>query len=67
VKVAVTLGVAPLVSVNRQSVPVQAPPKPLKVYPDAGVAVRLTLVPLLKLAVQVEGQLIPAGLLVTVP
>ena len=33
----------------------------------AAVAVRLTLVPTLKLAVQVGGQLIPAGLLVTVP
>jgi len=36
-------------------------------YPVAAVAVRLTLVPSLKLAVQVGGQLIPAGLLVTVP
>jgi hypothetical protein len=31
------------------------------------VAVRVTLEPLLKAAVQVDGQLIPAGLLVIVP
>ena len=41
--------------------------KPEKVNPDAGAAVRVTVVPLSKLALQVEGQLIPAGLLVTVP
>jgi hypothetical protein len=37
------------------------------VDPDAGVAVRVTVVPLSKLALHVEGQLIPAGLLVTLP
>jgi hypothetical protein len=37
------------------------------VDPDAGVAVRATVVPLSKLALHVEGQLIPAGLLVTLP
>lgn len=33
----------------------------------AGLAVRVTFVPLEKLALQVGGQLIPPGLLVTVP
>lgn len=50
-----------------QFTPLQAPLKPEKVKPDEGIAVRVTAVPLLKLAAQVEGQLIPAGLLVTVP
>ena len=41
--------------------------KPEKVDPDAGAAVRVIAVPLSKVALQVEGQLIPAGLLVTAP
>ena len=48
-------------------VPVQAPLHPAKLVPPAGVAVSVTMVPLLKFAVQVPGQLIPPGLLVTVP
>lgn len=64
---AVTLGLFPFVSVNWQAAPVQAPLNPEKLADDKAVAVRLTLVPLLNMAVQVEGQLIPAGLLVTVP
>jgi hypothetical protein len=43
------------------------PDHPAKVEPEAGVAVRVTAVPLLKLAEQVLPQLMPAGLLVTVP
>jgi len=35
--------------------------------PEAGLAVRVTLVPLLKVALQVLPQLIPAGALATVP
>ena len=50
-----------------QEVPLQAPPKPEKLYPAAGVAVSVTLDPVLKLAEHVFGQLIPAGWLVTVP
>ncbi len=46
-----------------QPVPLQ----PVKVEPDAGVAVRATTVPLLKVAEQVVPQLMPAGELVTVP
>jgi hypothetical protein len=37
------------------------------VEPEAGVAVRVTVVPVLRLAEQVLPQLMPAGLLVTVP
>ena len=50
-----------------QEVPLQAPLKPEKLYPAAGVAVSVTLAPALKLAEQVLGQLIPAGWLLTVP
>src|SRR5207253_1191692 len=49
-------------------VPEQRPPlQPVKVEPAAGVAVRVMVVPLAKLAEQVAPQLIPAGELVTVP
>lgn len=41
--------------------------QPAKVEPLAMVAVRVTEAPLLNLAEQVEPQLIPVGLLVTVP
>ncbi|CDH44882.1 hypothetical protein BN874_20002 [Candidatus Contendobacter odensis Run_B_J11] len=40
---------------------------PAKVEPLATVAVRVTVVPLLNLAEQVAPQLIPAGLVITVP
>src|SRR6185437_4780480 len=40
---------------------------PANVVPSSGVAVSTTAVPLVKFAVQVCGQLIPEGLLVTVP
>jgi len=48
-------------------VPLQAPLQPLKIQPLAGVAVSVVFVPELKLALQVLPQLIPPGLLVTVP
>jgi hypothetical protein len=48
-------------------VPVHAPLQPAKVDPAAAVAVRVTTVPLLKFALQVPGQLMPAGLLLTEP
>ncbi len=48
-------------------VPLQAPLQPLKVEPVAAVAVRVTGVPLSKLELQVLPQLIPAGVLVTLP
>jgi hypothetical protein len=48
-------------------VPLQSPDHPTNVDPAAGVAVRVTEVPLLKIALHTEPQLIPGGLLVTVP
>lgn len=48
-------------------VPVQAPDHPVKVEPEAGVAVSVTFDPLAKPALQVAPQSIPVGLLVTVP
>ena len=59
-KVAVTVFAAFMVSVQ-VPVPVQAPLQPAKVLPAAGVAVRVTLVPLVKFALQVALQSIPAG------
>lgn len=49
------------------AMPVHVPDHPLKVEPAAGVAVRVTAEPFGKAAVQVAPQLMPAGLLVTVP
>jgi hypothetical protein len=49
-------------------VPVQPPPlQPVNVEPAAGVAVRVTAVPLAKAAEQVAPQEMPAGALETVP
>jgi len=50
-----------------EPVPVQAPPHPPKTKPEAGVGVNVTWVPTGKLAPQTLPQLIPAGVLVTVP
>jgi hypothetical protein len=64
-KVAVT---ALSLSMVTTQVPVplhEAPLHPVKMYPDAAVAVRVTVVE--KLALQVDPQLMPAGELVTVP
>ena len=66
-KVAVTFCAAVIVTVQ-VPVPLHPPPlQPVKVEPPEGVAVSVTLVPLVKLALHVLPQLIPAGLLVTVP
>ena len=48
-------------------VPLQAPLQPAKVEPVDAAAVSVTTVPLVKLALQALGQLIPLGLLLTVP
>ena len=48
-------------------VPLQAPVQPAKVELGAGVAVSVTAVPGAKPATQVVGQLMPAGLLATLP
>src|SRR5439155_4094658 len=65
-KVAVTDWFAFIVTVQ-VPVPLQAPDQPAKKVPLPGVAVSLTLVPELNDALHVGAQLIPAGLLVTVP
>lgn len=49
------------------AVPVHAPPHPTKLDPEAAAAVRIIAVPLSKPAVQVLPQLMPDGVLVTVP
>src|SRR5947209_4778176 len=67
VNVAVTMVAALRVTVQAPG-PEQPPPlQPLKVEPAAGAAVSVTAVPLAKLAAQVAPQVMPAGLLVTVP
>jgi len=65
-KVAVTALAADMVT-EQTPVPEQAPLHPAKVDPAAAVSVKVTTVPLLKLALQVLGQLMPLGLLLTVP
>ena len=66
VKVAVTA--SSFVSVIAQTpVPVHPPLQPLKVKFVPGVSVSVTFVLIGKAAIQVPGQLIPAGVLVTVP
>src|SRR5579863_9451582 len=60
---------AALIVIVQVPVPLHAafPLHPAKVEPAAGVAVKITCVPLLKFAEQVAPQLMPAGLLDTVP
>ena len=50
-----------------QLVPAQSPLHPAKIEPTLGVAVKATVIPGAKPALQVPGQDIPLGLLVTVP
>ena len=64
-KAAVTLW-SPLI-VTEHDPPAQAPLQAVKLAPAAGVAVRVTAVPLMYCAEHVPGQLMPAGSLVTVP
>ncbi len=58
---------ADVIVTTQLPVPLQAPLQPANTDPLAGVSVNVTTVPLAKSAVQVPVQLIPAGLLVTVP
>ena len=64
--VAVSVVLAVIVRLH-VAMPVQRPDHPAKVVAVSGVAVNTTADPVGKLAVQLPGQLIPAGLLVTVP
>jgi hypothetical protein len=66
-KVAVTVLAALIDRVQVLAEPLQAPPQPVKVLPDAAAAVRVTLTPDEKLAEQVLPQEMPPTLLVTVP
>src|SRR5205809_2517740 len=67
VSVAVTVVAALRVTVQAPGPEEQPPLRPLKVEPAAGAAVSVTAVPLAKLAAQVAPQVMPAGLLVTLP
>src|SRR5687767_14023077 len=49
------------------AVPLQPPVQPLNVNPASGVAFKLTVVPAIKLKIQLVPQLMPEGVLVTVP
>jgi hypothetical protein len=66
VKVTLTDFAASMVTLHAP-VPLQAPPQPANVEPESGAAVKLTTVPLAKLAEHVVPQEIPAGELATVP
>jgi hypothetical protein len=67
VKLAVTAAFAVIVKVQVLVPSQRAPPQPAKVEFAFAAAVSVIAVPLAKFAKQVVGQLIPAGLLVTVP
>lgn len=66
VNAAVTLAAAFIVTTHAP-VPVQAPLHPVNVAPEPAVGVSVTGVPVVKAALQVAPQLIPAGLLATLP
>jgi hypothetical protein len=66
-KVAVTCLLALSVTVQAASVPLHPPAHPTNDEPAAAVAVRVTTVPGSKLALHVCPQLIPDGLLLTLP
>ena len=66
VKVAVTAAL-PVKVTLQVPVPVHAPDHPANVELLFGAAVSVTMVPLLKLALHVAPQSMPAGLLVTFP
>jgi hypothetical protein len=67
VKLAVTAAFAVIVNVQVPVPSQSAPPHPANVELAFGAAVSVIAVPLAKFAAHVVGQLIPAGLLVTVP
>src|SRR3989442_13146740 len=65
--VAVTERLSFIVTVHVVVVPLQAPLQPLKRAWVPGVAVSVTVVPVLKLAEQIDPQVIPPALLTAVP
>jgi hypothetical protein len=65
-KVAVT-DLAAVMETEQAPTPEQAPLHPAKVDPEPGMAVRMTVVPLPKVAVQTLGQVMPPGALETEP
>ena len=65
-KVAVTAAL-PVKVTLQLPVPVQAPDQPANVEVAFGTAVSVTMVPLVKLALHIAPQLMPAGLLMIVP
>jgi hypothetical protein len=65
-KFAVTLALADRVKLQA-AVPLQPPVQPLNVNPASGVAFKVTVAPAVKLERQLVPQLIPEGVLVTVP
>src|SRR3989442_6833498 len=65
--VPVTRRLSFIVSVHVVAVPLHAPPQPLNRAWVPDVAVSITVAPTLKLAEQLDPQVIPAGLLVTSP
>ena len=67
-KVAVTLWVLLIVTLQVSEVPLQAPPQPANTtFLLDGLAVRVTVLPVLKLAEHSVPQLMPLGLLLTLP
>ena len=66
-KLVLTALAALIVTVQVVAAPPHAPVQPAKVEPAAGVAVRVTDVPLVKLAVQDAAQAMPDDADVTVP
>src|SRR5690348_12434717 len=66
-KFAATVSLLFRVKVQLEELPLQGAPQLSTADPLPGVAVSVILVPWLKLALQVVGQLIPFGLLVTLP
>lgn len=67
VKVAFTVLATYMLTVVEVDVPVAPPDHPAKIEPEAGVAVSVTLVPDVKLALHAVPQEIPPELLATVP
>ena len=65
--VAPTVRLSCICTVQVSAVPLHAPDPPTKWCPRSGFAVSVTLVPVLKVFERVAPQLMPFGLLVTVP